>query len=182
MSSRPWLVNYPQGAPHDLGPLEFGHIGQMVSAAARKYGARTAFENFGNGALEFTPGSSLDLYLGEGVRSLGNFSAGNPTHAGSLRIYMGASEDVTLTVGNQAFHGLVYAPKANVHVVGNSRFRGGLFARTLALHRRVSGGEDFTKQEAVQRGLASGVLDQVVFGRNEPAAILFHRALHELGA
>ena len=56
------------------------------------------------------------------------------------------------------------------------------FARTLALHLRVSGGEDFTKQEEVQRGLASGVLDTVVFGRNEPAAILFHRALAALGA
>ena len=49
MSSRPWLQNYPQGAPHDLGPLEFGHIAQMVSAAARKYGSKAAFENFGKG-------------------------------------------------------------------------------------------------------------------------------------
>lgn len=56
------------------------------------------------------------------------------------------------------------------------------FARTLALHLRVSGGEDFTKQEEVQRGLASGAIDEVVFGRNEPAAILFHRTLDALGA
>lgn len=55
------------------------------------------------------------------------------------------------------------------------------FARTLALHVRVSGGEDFTKQEEVQRGLASGAIDEVVFGRNEPAAILFHQALRALG-
>jgi phenylpropionate dioxygenase-like ring-hydroxylating dioxygenase large terminal subunit len=52
--------------------------------------------------------------------------------------------------------------------------------RTLDLHRRVSGGEDFTMQEHVHRGLASGLLPEVVFGRNEPAAIAFHRSLDAL--
>lgn len=56
------------------------------------------------------------------------------------------------------------------------------FARTLDLHRRVSGGEDFTKQEQVHRALASGAMPTVVFGRNEPAAIHFHRTCHDLGA
>jgi phenylpropionate dioxygenase-like ring-hydroxylating dioxygenase large terminal subunit len=51
------------------------------------------------------------------------------------------------------------------------------FRRTLALHQRVSGGQDFTKQEQIQRGLASGALASVVFGRNEPAVIHFHAAL-----
>jgi len=49
--------------------------------------------------------------------------------------------------------------------------------RTVDLHRRVSGGEDFTMQERVQQALGSGVLDRVVLGRNEPAAIAFHRAV-----
>lgn len=56
------------------------------------------------------------------------------------------------------------------------------FARTLDLHRRVSGGEDFTKQEQVHAALASGAMTTVVFGRNEPAAIHFHRTRHALGA
>jgi phenylpropionate dioxygenase-like ring-hydroxylating dioxygenase large terminal subunit len=54
------------------------------------------------------------------------------------------------------------------------------FERTLALHQRVSGEQDFTQQEAIHAGLASGAVSEVVFGRNEPAAIHFHRALHEL--
>jgi hypothetical protein len=41
----------------------------------------------------------------------------------------------------------------------------------------VSGGQDFTKQEQIHRALASGVLDSVVFGRNEPAVIHFHQTL-----
>lgn len=54
------------------------------------------------------------------------------------------------------------------------------FEKTIALHRRVSGGEDFPKQQEVQRALASGLMREVVFGRNEPAAIHFHQTLREL--
>lgn len=54
------------------------------------------------------------------------------------------------------------------------------YRRTLALHQRVSGGQDFTKQEQIQRTLGSGALDHIVFGRNEPAAIHFHRTTRAL--
>ena len=54
------------------------------------------------------------------------------------------------------------------------------YRRTLALHQRVSGGQDFTTQEQIQRALGSGALDHVVFGRNEPAAIHFHRTTRAL--
>ncbi len=55
------------------------------------------------------------------------------------------------------------------------------YRRTLALHQRVSGGQDFTKQEQIQRGLASGALPDVVYGRNEPAVIHFHESLRSPG-
>jgi len=54
------------------------------------------------------------------------------------------------------------------------------YRRTLALHQRVSGAQDFTKQEDIQRVLASGALDHLVFGRNEPAAIYFHETTRAL--
>jgi phenylpropionate dioxygenase-like ring-hydroxylating dioxygenase large terminal subunit len=54
------------------------------------------------------------------------------------------------------------------------------YRRTLDLHQRVSGGQDFTKQEEIQRAISSGALPHVVFGRNEPAAIHFHQALRTL--
>ena len=50
-------------------------------------------------------------------------------------------------------------------------------ARTLALHERVSGGEDFEQQERLHASLATGSLDQVIFGRNEGPAIWFHQWL-----
>jgi long-chain acyl-CoA synthetase len=46
MTAKPWLANYPAGVPHELGPLEFDTIPQMLVAAARKFGDKPAFENF----------------------------------------------------------------------------------------------------------------------------------------
>ena len=41
-------------------------------------------------------------------------------------------------------------------------------------------GEDFPMQEKVQEVLGSRALPEIVFGRNEVAAIHFHRALEDL--
>ncbi len=54
------------------------------------------------------------------------------------------------------------------------------FRRTLRLHERVSGGEDFVLQEQIHRALRSGLQGSVTFGRNEPAAIAFHQGLDAL--
>jgi phenylpropionate dioxygenase-like ring-hydroxylating dioxygenase large terminal subunit len=54
------------------------------------------------------------------------------------------------------------------------------FERTLRLHQKVAGGQDFVQQESIQENLSSGALDQVVYGRNEPAVIHFHCSLHDL--
>lgn len=43
----------------------------------------------------------------------------------------------------------------------------------------IAGSEDFPLQEEIQRGLEAGLLEEVVFGRNEAAAIHFHRSLAE---
>ncbi len=56
------------------------------------------------------------------------------------------------------------------------------FRRTMELHQRVSGGQDFTQQVKIQRSMASGRSREVIFGRNEPAAIHFHRQLARLAA
>jgi hypothetical protein len=42
---------------------------------------------------------------------------------------------------------------------------------------QIAGGEDFPLQEKIQQGLDSGTLPEVVFGRNEVAAIRFHEGL-----
>ncbi len=51
------------------------------------------------------------------------------------------------------------------------------YRRTLELHQKVSGDQDFTQCVKIQRSLETGRMDRVLFGRNEPAAIHFHRGL-----
>ena len=50
----------------------------------------------------------------------------------------------------------------------------------FALQLQVAGREDFPMQEKVQEVLGSRALPEIVFGRNEVAAIHFHRALEDL--
>jgi len=69
----------------------------------------------------------------------------------------------------------IYTPKPVESEADHEHYR-----RTLELHQRVSGGEDFLQQEGIQRSLASGLVKETIFGRNEPAAIHFHTALRDL--
>jgi phenylpropionate dioxygenase-like ring-hydroxylating dioxygenase large terminal subunit len=69
----------------------------------------------------------------------------------------------------------IYTPKAVETEAEHEHYR-----RTLELHQRVSGGEDFIQQEGIQRSLATGLVKETIFGRNEPAAIHFHNSLREL--
>ena len=69
----------------------------------------------------------------------------------------------------------IYTPKPVESEADHDHYR-----RTLELHQKVSGGEDFIQQEGIQRALASGLVKETIFGRNEPAAIHFHTALREL--
>ena len=69
----------------------------------------------------------------------------------------------------------IYTPKPVESEADQAHYR-----RTLELHQRVSGGEDFIQQEAIQRSLSSGLVKETIFGRNEPAAIHFHNSLREL--
>jgi phenylpropionate dioxygenase-like ring-hydroxylating dioxygenase large terminal subunit len=69
----------------------------------------------------------------------------------------------------------MYTPSSSVEEPAAAHFR-----RTLELHQRVSGDQDFTKQEAIHRAISSGAMHSVVFGRNEPAAIHFHESLRNL--
>jgi hypothetical protein len=44
----------------------------------------------------------------------------------------------------------------------------------------VTDHEDFPMQEQVQRNLASGLVDEVVYGKMEPALVAYHTAIDEL--
>ncbi|MGI9053026.1 MAG: aromatic ring-hydroxylating oxygenase subunit alpha [Ilumatobacteraceae bacterium] len=57
------------------------------------------------------------------------------------------------------------------------------FVKNLDVLLGVTDTEDFPMQERVQRNLASGAVEQVVYGKMEPALVAYHTAINErLGA
>jgi phenylpropionate dioxygenase-like ring-hydroxylating dioxygenase large terminal subunit len=64
--------------------------------------------------------------------------------------------------------------------IGDDPARREHYERTLALHVKVATEEDFHEQERIQANLATGLVESVLFGRNEPAAAHLHRWVREL--
>src|SRR4029079_10361573 len=55
----------------------------------------------------------------------------------------------------------------------------GYYVKNLDVLLAVTNTEDFPMQERVQRNLASGAVQQVVYGKMEPALVAYHTAVTE---
>jgi hypothetical protein len=53
------------------------------------------------------------------------------------------------------------------------------FVKNLDLLLQVTGTEDFPMMEEIQRNLASGALQHLVYGRIEPPLVHFHREVNK---
>lgn len=80
--------------------------------------------------VAIAPGASLDLFVAGSFRAVGDVALGEPERPEALRLYVGA-DHVDLT-GSHAFRGLVYAPRAEVSIAGDTSIHGALFAGSLA--------------------------------------------------
>lgn len=89
-------------------------------------------ESIGVDAIQIAPGGSLDLYVSGQVHTVGLVLAGVGVAPSAFRLYVGGTDPVALSVGNQVFNGSIYAPTANIAYVGNTVVRGGLFAKALS--------------------------------------------------
>lgn len=88
-------------------------------------------DSVGDEHLELGPGAVLDLYIAGSLRQVGHSALGDASRPGALRLYIGGSSPVALSVGKQSIHGLVYAPTAAIAFVGDAQVNGALFARSL---------------------------------------------------
>src|SRR5262249_13000084 len=68
----------------------------------------------------------------------------------------------------------LYVPKAATGAEEKTHWE-----KNMQLVLDVVTGEDFPAGRSIQMGLASGAQEQVVYGRNEPAMIHYHRSLRE---
>ncbi len=51
--AKPWLANYPEVVPAEIGPLEFASLGELMVESCRKYGNKPAFTSMGK-SLSFS--------------------------------------------------------------------------------------------------------------------------------
>jgi hypothetical protein len=76
--------------------------------------------------------SSLDLFVSGNVEHVGSLVAGDAATPGAFRLYVGGDDTTRVdTVGEVAFFGQLYAPRAAVSYVGDARIVGSIFARTI---------------------------------------------------
>lgn len=80
-----------------------------------------------------------------------------------------------LGVGESMIHTSLYAPAAPADDRAARYWR-----KNLDMVLDVTGTEDFPQCERLQADLSAGAVPEMVFGRNEPALIHYHRSLSEL--
>ena len=86
-------------------------------------------ETVGQTQFKLTEGSTLDLYVDGDVDMVGDSSFG-AAGAGAVKLYVAGERKVSL-VGAQKVIGSVYAPAADLELVGQTTFEGALFARNV---------------------------------------------------
>jgi hypothetical protein len=86
----------------------------------------------GDGRIELSPGSSLDMYVSGNVATVGKIALGDPSDPSAFRLYIGGARPVKVAVGLTEIAGSIYAPQAEILWVGATALDGALFARDLA--------------------------------------------------
>lgn len=86
------------------------------------------FEAVGGTHLRLTPGSTLELFVEGDLSVVGESSFGEGATPGAVRLYVGGGLSF---VGTQTFSGSIYAPQADLGLVGDSRVEGALFVRSV---------------------------------------------------
>lgn len=85
----------------------------------------------GADSFELTDGSTLDLYVAGTVATVGNVAFGSERDPAAFRLYIGGEGSANLAVGNQDFHGAIYAPEAALAYVGDTSITGAVFTRSI---------------------------------------------------
>jgi hypothetical protein len=90
-----------------------------------------SLDEIGAQAIKFEPGATLDLYVSGAVRLVGFTPLGNRNSPSSFRLFIGASDRVSVGAGLQEFFGSIYAPQAVLAFAGVTTVWGSLFAKEI---------------------------------------------------
>jgi hypothetical protein len=102
---------------------------QITIAGAVKIYVQGDLNSVGSESFTLSQGATLDLYVSGNVSTVGEIAAGN---ASDFRLYVGGTGSMVMSVGSAQVQGDIYAPTAEVDLVGDTRLDGSLFAKRLS--------------------------------------------------
>lgn len=76
-------------------------------------------------------GASLDLFVSGSIATVGQVRFGSEADPSAFRLYVGGEDAMLVSVGEQDFFASIYAPRAEVDYVGDTRIVGSVFAKSL---------------------------------------------------
>lgn len=86
-------------------------------------------DQVGDANIDVAPGATLDLYVSGSIHTVG--STRLAARPGAVRLYVGGKAPMLVSVGDLSLVADLYAPEAEVSLVGDARVDGALFAHTL---------------------------------------------------
>jgi len=86
----------------------------------------------GEGQIRLAEGATLDLFVNGRLTTVGNATFGDPSRPEAFRLYVGGENAALTFAGRDAFHGLVYAPEADVSFAGAAVIDGAIVAKELS--------------------------------------------------
>ncbi len=86
----------------------------------------------GTDTIDVAEGASLDLYVDGSIENVGEWKVGEGTLAGVVRLFISGGGSGLKMVGEKDFVGSIYAPQADLMLVGDTNIRGALFAKSLS--------------------------------------------------
>ncbi len=86
----------------------------------------------GEGQVRLAKGATLDLFVDGKLTTVGEATFGDPSRPEAFRLYVGGKNAAITFAGKAGFHGLVYAPEADLSFAGEARIQGGLVAKHVS--------------------------------------------------
>ena len=119
------------GSYYVVDGLRLGSGKVRIEGAVKLY-VGNALVEIGKDHFELASGATLDLFVEKIALTVGALDFGNGQSPDAFRLYMGGDGSATVGVGETAYHGMIYAPKAEVVFAGVSEVDGALFAKDFA--------------------------------------------------
>jgi len=140
----------PAGAPCGCDPSTFFDVRAAVDAAAIAAGGSTSWSTVGTSDVHLATGSyyvtsadvvgestihvdgAVSVFVDGDLASVGELGQGDAANPDAFRLYVGGDDTSTIAaVGDQAWFGSIYAPRATLAYVGDTRIVGSVFAHEL---------------------------------------------------